>query len=79
MFDRIEGRVTGLRVRREPDSGDVETIDASLVVDASGRGSHGAAWLDAMGSAKPREESIQVHIGYMTRLYRRRPEHLPAN
>ena len=63
MFDRIEGRVTGLRVRREPDSGDVETIDADLVVDASGRRSHGAAWLDALGYAKPREEGIQVHIG----------------
>ena len=33
-------------------------------------------WLDALGYAKPREDSVQVHIGYMTRLYRRRPEHL---
>jgi len=24
----------------------------------------------------PREEGVQVHIGYMTRPYRRRPEHL---
>jgi 2-polyprenyl-6-methoxyphenol hydroxylase-like FAD-dependent oxidoreductase len=78
VFDRIEGRVTGVRVRRQPDSGDVETIDADLVVDASGRGSHGAAWLDALGYAKPREEGVQVHVGYMTRLYRRRPEHLPG-
>jgi hypothetical protein len=29
-----------------------------------------------LGYAKPREETIEVNIGYMTRQYRRRPEHL---
>jgi 2-polyprenyl-6-methoxyphenol hydroxylase-like FAD-dependent oxidoreductase len=76
VFDRTLGRVTGVRVQLQPDSGGAETITADLVVDASGRGSHSPAWLDALGYAKPREEGVQVHIGYMTRLYRRRPEHL---
>ena len=61
VFDRIEGRVTSVRVRLQHDSGIVETISTDLVVDASGRGSHGPAWLDALGYAKPREEGIQVH------------------
>jgi len=78
VFDRVGSRVTGLRVQAQRDSGGVETISADLVVDASGRGSHSPAWLDALGYAKPREEGVQVQIGYMTRLYRRRPEHLPG-
>jgi len=78
VFDRVGSRVTGLRVQAQRDSGGVETISADLVVDASGRGSHSPAWLDALGYAKPREEGVQVRIGYMTRLYRRRPEHLPG-
>jgi 2-polyprenyl-6-methoxyphenol hydroxylase-like FAD-dependent oxidoreductase len=76
VFDRIEGRVTGVRVQLERNTDGPETISANLVVDATGRGSHGPAWLDALGYARPREEGVQVHIGYMTRLYRRRPEHL---
>ena len=78
VFDRVGSRVTGLRVQAQRDSGGVETISADLVVDASGRGSHSPAWLDALRYAKPREEGVQVQIGYMTRLYRRRPEHLPG-
>jgi 2-polyprenyl-6-methoxyphenol hydroxylase-like FAD-dependent oxidoreductase len=76
VFDRIESRVTGVRVRLPRDLGGVETINTDLVVDASGRGSHSPAWLDALGYVKPREERVLVQIGYMTRLYRRRPEHL---
>jgi hypothetical protein len=51
-------------------------MSADLVVDASGRGSRSPAWLAALGYAKPREESIKVDIGYMTRQYRRLPQHL---
>jgi 2-polyprenyl-6-methoxyphenol hydroxylase-like FAD-dependent oxidoreductase len=76
VLDRVEGRVTGIRARLQRDAGNTQTINADLVVDASGRGSHSPTWLDALGYAKPREEGIQVQIGYMTRLYRRRPEHL---
>ncbi len=76
VLDRVQGRVTGIRARLQRDAGNTQTINADLVVDASGRGSHSPTWLDALGYAKPREEGIQVQIGYMTRLYRRRPEHL---
>ena len=73
VCNKNEDRVTGVRVRG---ASGAETIGADFVVDASGRGSRSPAWLDTLGYDKPREESIQVNIGYMTRLYRRRPEHL---
>src|SRR6516165_3829472 len=69
VFDGAAGRVTGVRVQLQRDSDGAETMGADLVVDASGRGSHSPAWLDALGYAKPREEAVQVQIGYMTRLY----------
>jgi 2-polyprenyl-6-methoxyphenol hydroxylase-like FAD-dependent oxidoreductase len=78
VFDRAAGRVTGVRVQAPGGSVSAETLIADLVVDASGRGSRSSAWLDALGYVKPREESVQVGIGYTTRLYRRRPEHLPG-
>ena len=76
-FDRAQGRVVGLRVadRREGESRE-ETIGANLVVDASGRGSRSPAWLEALGYAKPREESVNVDIAYRTRQYRRRPDQI---
>ncbi len=73
-FDRAGSRVTGVRVgARDGMGGATEELAADLVVDASGRGSQSPAWLDAEGYGRPRDESIQVNIGYMTRLYRRRP------
>jgi 2-polyprenyl-6-methoxyphenol hydroxylase-like FAD-dependent oxidoreductase len=76
ICDRIAGRVTG--VRAQSLAGATEAIDCDLLVDASGRGSKSPIWLEALGYAKPREDSIRVDIGYMTRFYRRRPEHLPG-
>ena len=70
------GRVTGVKVAPHDGSGAVEMMSADLVVDAGGRGSRSPAWLEGLGYAKPREERIRVNIGYKTRLYRRRPEHL---
>jgi hypothetical protein len=46
------------------------------VVDASGRGSQSPVWLAALGYARPREETVKVGIGYMTRLFRRQPDQL---
>jgi hypothetical protein len=75
VFDRAAGRVTGVRV--QPRNGaEASNLDVDLVVDANGRGSRSPSWLEALGYAKPQEESIQVNIGYMTRLHRSRPEHL---
>ena len=65
--------VKGVRVR----IGNIEqTIDADLVVDASGRGSWSPAWLESLGYIRPTEEKIEIGLGYTTRIYRRRPTDL---
>jgi 2-polyprenyl-6-methoxyphenol hydroxylase-like FAD-dependent oxidoreductase len=69
-----KARIAGLRVQRA--SGAVEEMAADLVVDATGGGSRTPAWLAALGYAAPAEEVVRVGIGYTTRLYRRRPEHI---
>ena len=51
-------------------------MTANLVVDATGRSSRCAVWLNALGYAAPREEKIEVGFGDTTRLYRRQPEQL---
>jgi 2-polyprenyl-6-methoxyphenol hydroxylase-like FAD-dependent oxidoreductase len=76
IFDYNQGRVLGVRVRSRDGADGIETVTADLVVDATGRGTRCAAWLNALGYVAPREEKIEVGIGYMTRLYRRRPEQL---
>lgn len=67
-------RVTGVRVRRT--DGGKDELCADLVVDASGRASKSRAWLEALGYAPPEQEEVRVGLGYTSRLYRRRPEHL---
>jgi 2-polyprenyl-6-methoxyphenol hydroxylase-like FAD-dependent oxidoreductase len=76
VVDRNRGRVTGVRVQSRDGSDNAETMSADLIVDASGRGSPSPAWLAGLGYAKPREEQIKINVGYTTRQYRRRPEHL---
>ncbi len=67
-------RVTGVRVRI--DGKDEETLNADLVVDASGRGSASPIWLEELGYQRPAEEKVEIGIGYMTRTYRRKPTDL---
>jgi flavin-dependent dehydrogenase len=53
-----------------------ETLDADLVVDAAGRGSHTPRWLAAIGARTPAEERIDTGLAYATRLYRAEPADL---
>jgi 2-polyprenyl-6-methoxyphenol hydroxylase-like FAD-dependent oxidoreductase len=46
-------------------------LDADLVVDAGGRGSRTPQWLESLGYAKPEESTVEVNIGYASRLYER--------
>jgi 2-polyprenyl-6-methoxyphenol hydroxylase-like FAD-dependent oxidoreductase len=68
--DPVRRSVTGVRmcVEGQPE----ETIDADLVVDATGRGSSSAAWLEELGYQPPANEKVEIGISYMTRSYRRR-------
>ena len=65
-------------VRLQPrDPGGVTSLDAELVVDASGRGSHAPDWLVALGLPAPAETVVDAFAGYSTRWYRA-PEPWPA-
>jgi 2-polyprenyl-6-methoxyphenol hydroxylase-like FAD-dependent oxidoreductase len=52
---------------------DGSTLDADLVVDASGRGSRSDRWLSALGFPTPETLEIKAGVTYTTRVYRRRP------
>lgn len=66
-FDGERQTVTGVMLAT---SGDKEFVAADLVVDASGRGTRLPAWLDEWGFARPREETVDVGIGYATQQLR---------
>ncbi|MGX1887240.1 FAD-dependent oxidoreductase [Streptomyces sp. NPDC055287] len=64
-------RVTGVVLE------DGGTIEADLVVDATGRSARRTdRWLEAIGCPVPRESSVRIDVGYTTRLYRRGSERL---
>ena len=73
-IDPARKNVTGVRMRVEGKLD--ETVNADLVVDATGRGSSSAAWLEELGYQPPVNEKVEIGIGYMTRTYRRRPTDL---
>lgn len=64
-------RVSGVLVAGEDGSG--ETLDADLVVDATGRRSRAARWLTAIGGPGVEEEVVDPGLAYSTRIYRAPP------
>lgn len=68
------GRVTGVRLLAP--GGSEQSLAADLVVDASGRGSRSPIWLEQLGYPRPDEEQVRVGVTYVTRSYRREPQHL---
>ena len=76
VFDHRQNRVTGVRIQSTNGSNDKTAIDADLVVDTSGRGSSSPIWLSSFGFEKPPEEQITIDVGYVTRFYRRKPDHM---
>ncbi len=66
-------RVGGVILAHE----DVErTLEADLVIDATGRASRTPDWLRALGATAPAEDRVEVDLGYSSRFYRRTPDHL---
>lgn len=61
-------RVTGL-IMRCGETGSTETLDADLIVDASGRGSQAPRWVESLGYQRPVETTVEVNIGYTSRMY----------
>ncbi len=73
-------RVVGVRlIHHQADGSSEEALNADLVVDATGRKSQSPVWLEQLGYEKPQEEQVRVGIGYTSRIYRRRPEHLQGD
>jgi 2-polyprenyl-6-methoxyphenol hydroxylase-like FAD-dependent oxidoreductase len=72
--DSARKTVTGVRARigGRPE----ETLYADLIVDATGRGSCSAAWLEELGYQPPANETVEIGLGYITRRYQRRPTDL---
>jgi 2-polyprenyl-6-methoxyphenol hydroxylase-like FAD-dependent oxidoreductase len=63
-------RVIGVRLVRRSDGSGEETLDADLVVDATGRTSRAPAWLEAAGFGVPVDITLQIDVAYATRRYR---------
>ncbi|QDQ15918.1 FAD-dependent monooxygenase [Streptomyces spectabilis] len=61
-------RVCGVRVRARDRT--ETTLDADLVVDASGRGSRAPRWLAALGVPAVREETVDSGLAYASRFFR---------
>src|SRR4030095_13624496 len=64
-------QVIGVRVTKRSAENNTETLQADLVMDASGRGSATPKWLESLGYARPQETEVKARIGYATREYRR--------
>ena len=66
--------IRGVRiVRRDRIALRAEELAAELVVDATGRGSKLAGWLEALGVPQPREERVRVDLTYHSCVYRGTP------
>jgi 2-polyprenyl-6-methoxyphenol hydroxylase-like FAD-dependent oxidoreductase len=66
-FDRAAHRVTGVLLDADDPS---SAVEANLVVDATGRGSRLPVWLEKWGFERPREDTVDVGIGYATQQVR---------
>jgi len=71
IFDSKQDRVTGLRVKNRATS-ESTTLDADLLIDASGRGSPAPKWLASWGFGDVVEEVVKVDVGYATATFERR-------
>jgi 2-polyprenyl-6-methoxyphenol hydroxylase-like FAD-dependent oxidoreductase len=66
-------RVTGVRILHLTGDGEEETLDAQLILDATGRGGQTRAWLATNGYDQPPEERLTIQLKYATRHLRLRP------
>ena len=64
--------VTGVVIQRRNEAAGPETVPADLVVDAGGRGSRTAQWLEELGYPRVEETQVKMNVGYTTRIFRRR-------
>ncbi|MEV6889503.1 hypothetical protein [Kribbella sp. NPDC051137] len=75
-LDSETGRVSGVYTAPADDPTASTLLEAELVVDATGRGGRGTAWLRAAGLGVPDEDEATIRIAYTTRHFRRSPGEL---
>lgn len=68
LYSEGDGVIGGVTLR-DPSGDDV--MEADFVVDASGRGSRGITWLEALGYSAPPSSEINIGIKYTTVLFER--------
>jgi 2-polyprenyl-6-methoxyphenol hydroxylase-like FAD-dependent oxidoreductase len=68
--------ITGITFHRNGAAEQNESLDADLVIDAMGRGSHSSQWLEELGYEKPKVSQVTAEIGYTSRIYPRKPDDL---
>ncbi len=71
-----QSRITGVEIRGSEGADTREELVADLVVDAGGRGSQTPVWLELIGYERPAETTVEVNIGYASRIYE--PSHDPS-
>ncbi len=64
-----KSRVTGAQIQSRQDHS-TRTLNADLIVDASGRSSRAPEWLQALGYGAPTETVINSQLGYASRCFR---------
>jgi 2-polyprenyl-6-methoxyphenol hydroxylase-like FAD-dependent oxidoreductase len=65
------GRVRAVRMR------DGELLEADLVVDATGRGSHSPGWLEQWGYGRVKEQQVEVGLSYVSGIFELPPGRQP--
>lgn len=68
LLDESKTRVAGIQTRSRR-THTISEIEATIVVDASGRDSGTPRWLEALGFPAPAETSVTSKPGYATRIY----------
>ncbi|MFV8755321.1 NAD(P)/FAD-dependent oxidoreductase [Nannocystaceae bacterium ST9] len=71
IFDATSRSVRGVRLAEG------EQLDADLVVDATGRGSKSPKWLEQWGFGRPKQQSVEVGLAYVSGMFEIPPGTVP--
>ena len=66
-------RIKGVQYQAGSGKEDIKALEADLVIDASGRGTHTPKWLSEANIASVTEDEVRTQISYTTRRFRLPP------
>jgi 2-polyprenyl-6-methoxyphenol hydroxylase-like FAD-dependent oxidoreductase len=67
-------RIIGIEIEQYGTENHSNALTADLIIDATGRNSASARWLEDLGYKPPVESKVHVNVRYATRIYRRDPQ-----